>query len=361
MDKTKINSTVCTLFSRDKSIKEPLADEIRKLGINVIPLAMQSWRDLSTFKKFKQIIKNNKIDIVHGHSAQVDFWACFMSKILNNRKTVYTKHDIRKLQKFESNIPKFQYWLLNNYFSDKIIAVSDAIKYQLLDQYKISSRKITTIYNPVDTIKFQPNKDDGIKIRKEIGISANVPLIGCVSRLVSRKGFDIFLRSARIIIQKIPNAHFLIVGHGKEENNLRDLSKKLSIDQQIHWLIGRRDIPDILNAMDIFLFTTLWREGFGIVVIEAMACGLPIICSNVGPLREIVIDGYNGYLPEPQHWELEVNSANPQPFAEKVIYLLKNPTVARQMGKASRKRCESNFSAKSIVKQYEDLYRLLYN
>ena len=132
IDQNKIHSTVCTLFSRDESVPEPIADEIRKLGIKVIPLAMQSWRDISTIIKLRNIIKEEKIDIIHGHSAQVDFWACFLAKILQNKKTVYTKNDIRKLQQFDNFAPKLQYWLLNKIFADKIMTVSDAIRYQLI-------------------------------------------------------------------------------------------------------------------------------------------------------------------------------------------------------------------------------------
>lgn len=352
INKEKFHVVVCTLFSRDPNLHEPIADEIRALGIRVEQLAMCRWRDRLAITQFLRLIDEEHIDIVHGHMVPADFWGSFMAKIFRQRKTIYTCH-----QPFlkEGWAMRFQQLALNIFLADRIVSVSEATTYFCSKICHASPRKIIKIPNAVDTDRFRPEVS-GSSIRTELGLSDEVPVIGNIGRYTQEKGYPFFIETAAKVAQTHRDAKFLIVGHGYEHDKLNNMIGELGLKDRFFMTGPRRDIPEILGAIDIFLFTSIWGEAFGISLIEAMAAGKPIIAANVGPTREIIEDGVNGLLPYPKTWIQETDYLDADVLAKSVDYLIQNPHIRNQLGQEARLQAVKRFSITSLIKSIEALY-----
>ena len=120
-------------------------------------------------------------------------------------------------------------------------------------------------------------------------------------------------------------------------------------------------MPQVMAAIDIFLFTPYWGEGLPYVVLEAMSTAKPVIASNVGSNRELVLDGQTGFLPYPLQWSFETDHLEAEPFAEKIEVLIKNKIMAQNMGIKGRNRIEKKFNIYTMVMELEKLYQNLIN
>lgn len=352
LNKDMFNVVVCTLFSRDPQLPEPLADEIRALGIRVEQMAMTRWRDLKTITRFLRIIDEENIDIVHSHMIPANFWGTLLAKVFKKRLTVYTCHE-PFLHK--GLAMRLQQSALNMFLSDKIISISEMTTKYLTDVCYASIDNIVKIPNAVDTDRFNPFVA-GTGIRTSLGIPEHVPVIANVGRYTPEKGYPFFLETAGIIAKQFPESRFLIVGRIPDPNPLAGLIKKLEIGKNVIFTGPRRDIPEILGAVDVFLFTSIWGEGFGISLIEAMACGKPIVASNIGPTMEIIEDKVTGLLPTPKVWIPGTDNLNVKDLADACMYLLKNPEIGKRLGSEARRQAVKRFSVPAWIKSIEDTY-----
>lgn len=356
VDRTQFHFVVCTLFSRGES-PEPFAEEIRELGIRVEQLAMTRWRDRDTIRRFLELLDDECIDIVHGHTIPADFWGCFLARILGRQKIVCTKHDMLPRT---GKAAGFQRFMVERVLAEKIISISGVVTDHLIHHRGVNPERIVQIPNPVDTVRFSPEVS-GAKVREELGIPRDALVIGNTSRFEKRKGYDLFLELAGIIGPRHSNVRFLAVGHGTERDHMLRRINDANL-QDIVTLTGpRRDIPQILGAIDIFFFTSLWGEGFGIVLIEAMAAGKAVVATNVGPAREIIEDGVSGFLPSPAVWvpETTIDRVDTDPLVERIEFLVAHPETRQRLGAAARRRAIDFFGTRQVVVQTEQLYREL--
>ncbi len=352
LDKKNFHIVVCTLFSRDPKMEEPLADEIKEMDIPVYKLAMTSWRDWNTIKKLLQIIDMENIDLVHSHMVPADFWGTFLTKIFKRKKAVYTRHNTYTPNGFSSKIQTF---LLNRILCEKIVAISNATFKNLTARCWANPKKIVKIYNGVNTKRFSPSLS-GTRVRESLDIPPDSVVIGNLSRFEKRKGYDVFLNVALRVAKFNPHVRFLIMGNGPEEAPLRLLAKQLDVEKYVVFAKPRRDVHEVLAAIDMLLFTPYWGEGLPTVVLEAMASGKPVVASNTGSNSEIIIDEVTGVLPSPKAWTMETNQLDISAFTEKIIYLVKNRDVANQMGIEGRKVVEQKFTVEKMVQKTEALY-----
>ena len=355
IDKEKFYVVVCTLFSRDLSKVEPFAVEIKKMGIRVERFGLTSWRDIQTFKKYLNLIDEEKIDIVHAHTVPADFWGCLIAKIFKHCKTVITLHglNISKSVAF-----RLQRKAVNTCLSNKIIAVSSLIRHLAININYAKADKTIVIPNSVDIALFHPEKK-GTKIRAEYGISNDTIIIGSVGRFIKNKGFEICLHVFAKIKIQYPELKFLLCGYGEEEGFYRTVVKELGIEDDVIFTGPRMNIDEVMAAIDILLLTPLHSEGFGLVLIEAMASGKPVVASNIYPTPDIVLDNTTGFLPFPERPSTDMGKTNIDPFVEKIKYLIENSEVREKMGFEGRRIVEEKYSTKVVIKQIEGIYEEL--
>ncbi len=222
---------------------------------------------------------------------------------------------------------------------DYITAVSgDTLKTTVPEELRYKAR---VIYNGVDEKRFNPNVDRS-KAREYLGISDEIMILS-VARLVEQKGVKYLIDAMKGL-----DAKLVILGRGPKEKALRRKTKKLGLENKVIFVTDRipeEMLPSMYTAADIFALPSLY-EPFGLVAVEAMASGKPVVVSRVGGLKEIVTPDV-GFLVEPR---------NPGDIASKLAILLSNPELRKEMGKNARRRVEENFTWDKIADDYNKFY-----
>lgn len=279
----KLHNKKCR-FLIGYSEEGPSLEDFKKLGIETIKLNMKNPYDFKAGKSLAKICKENSIDVVHTHFLRENYIS-ILSKIFGNKALlINTRHMLIENSKGIVLANKFM-----THFNHKIIAVSQAVE-DLLLQESIDPAKIQLIYTGIDPSNWRNNKDN--QFRKEFNINDDTTLITSVARFSEEKGHFFLLKSISLFNKLLKNngednIKFLLVGDGVLLDRCKDLAKKLGIAEKIIFTGYRNDIDDILNSSDIFVCHSK-SEAFGISILEAMACGLPVITTDSGGTREII-------------------------------------------------------------------------
>ena len=155
------------------------------------------------------------------------------------------------------------------------------------------------IPNGIDTEKFRVLPDSRIKLRREWRIRDGQLLIGLVARLDPMKGHPVFLRAAALLAKERDDVRFVCVGDGPDEMELHQLSHELGLDSVLIWAGSRLDMPAVYNALDILVSSSSYGEGHSNVIVEAMACGVPCVVTNVGDSARIIGEAGGGVVVHP--------------------------------------------------------------
>jgi glycosyltransferase involved in cell wall biosynthesis len=228
----------------------------------------------------------------------------------------------------------------------KTICVSNAVRDALIRQYKFPARKMVTIYNGIDPREFTPNPDDREAIRQKLRIGPDDFVLVCTARLSREKGIDILISAISQVAKKNPSCKAVIIGEGSLKEKLADQAHSLGISGHIFFEGFQPDVRPYLYAADAFVLTS-HIEGLPFSVIEAMACGLPCIVTNVGGNAEAVVHKVNG---------LVVNPGSVDDVAQAILYLLSHPEEHARMARASRSRAQQEFD---IEPRMADMKRLI--
>lgn len=229
-----------------------------------------------------------------------------------------------------------------NTLSTHIIAVSESTREFLVNHERIASDRVTTIHNGIDTDAYQPRPDLRRASRGKWGLPASGFVVGGVGRLTHQKNFELFLN----IAAQIPNAFFVIGGTGEDEAALRDQVVRLGLGERVKFLGYVSDMPSLWPALDCLLLTSRY-EGLPITILEAMACGVPIVASNLDGIREILRDGVNAALVPPG----EVS-----PFVDAVRTLIEKPSEATRLAAAALVTVRADYSASRMARDVETIY-----
>ncbi len=215
--------------------------------------------------------------------------------------------------------------------------VAEAQRPYLTGELGYLDAKIRIVHNGVDPTLFDVADDRGA--RAEFGFAADDLVVGIIAMLRPEKDHETFLRAARAVIDELPHAKFLVVGDGPARHRLEALCAELQIAPNVHFAGPRHDVARLLHAIDVFVLSSV-TECFPISLLEAMACGRPAVCSDVGGIPEILVPGETGYLVPPQ---------NPRQLADGLVKLLSDGEAMRRMGRAARDRIEANFELDSSI------------
>ena len=274
-----------------------------------------------------------RIDVIQcGVPLPVSLVAFILKLFLGKKYIVYTyAMDVIRPQRSWFRKKMLSIGLKN---ADVIFTISEYTKHKLLD-LGISNQKIVKIPMGVDSKKFNPDVDPK-KIEKKYNLE-NKKVILTVGRLVERKGQDKVIKAMPKILEKVPNAVYLIIGEGEYKPKLKELIEELNLEKQVIFTgyVPNQKLPVYYNACDIFIMPSREipeegdAEGFGIVYLEANACGKPVIGGKSGGIPDAIIDGKTGLLVDP-HSEKEI--------AQAVIKLLIDEEYRKKLGKNGLER-----------------------
>jgi len=209
----------------------------------------------------------------------------------------------------------------------------------------VSPDKVRTIYNGVAFDEFDRATEDPA-LRAELGVGPLDPVAGVVGRLHPVKGHRPFLEAARIVLDAVPRAWFLLVGDGPLRGELEAAAHELGIQDRVRFLGFRRDVPQLIKAMDLLVLPSI-EEAIGRVLVEAHASGRPAVASRVGGTSEVVEDGVTGYLVPP---------GDVSALAARMIDVLASPDRGRAMGAAGDARVRPIFGLDAMIDSTLEVY-----
>lgn len=301
--------------------------------------------DRKLFLRLVSILRQNRIDMIHSHNG-CSSYAALAGKLAGVRKIIHTDHGRLVPDRMSARMED----RLASYFMDRFIGVSTELSDYLECKVGIRKKRLMTIINGVNTETFRPRSaDEKSSLRSRLGLRESDRIIGTVCRLDPIKNLTFMISCMPVIVQKMPAAKLVIAGDGPQKKILDQQATDLGMVSFIKFLGLRQNVEDILPAFDVYACTSL-SEGTSMTILEAMACGLPVVATNVGGNSRLV-DKSNGIL---------VQLNDQASYTKSVMKLLGGPELIRTLGDESRKKVYTRFSVELMVKQYEELYKLVW-
>ncbi|KKB74782.1 MULTISPECIES: N-acetyl-alpha-D-glucosaminyl L-malate synthase BshA [Bacillus] len=302
--------------------------------------------DLALASKMAEVAKREQLDILHAHYAVPHAVSAFLAKQMlgGNIKTVTTLHgtDITVLG-YDPSLQDLIKFAIES--SDRVTAVSSALASQTYDLIK-PDKKIETIYNFVDERVYI--KHDHHALKEQYGISPDEKVIIHVSNFRQVKRVQDVIHVFSRIVKRM-KAKLLLVGDGPEMTVICQLVRQLGLGDDVLFL-GKQDNVEELYAISDLKLLLSEKESFGLVLLEAMACGVPCIGTNIGGIPEVIEDGVSGFL---------VNIGDVDAAGEKALRLLTDDALHSSFAEAALRNIRDRFSSCSIIGQYEDIYNQL--
>jgi len=304
------------------------------------------FNDLMALFKLKALFKREQVDILHTHSSKAGILGRLAGAMAGVPVIVHTFHGFGFHDRQPWLVRKIYIWLerLAARKSSVLIGVSTENIQKARENHIGSESQYRVIHSSIQLQDFVKAK--GGKVRRELGIGPQTPLVGMVSNLKPQKAPLDFIRAAAIVSQHLPLARFFIAGDGELRPQAEALIQELGLKNKLFLLGWRRDIPELMAALDVLALSSLW-EGLPRVFPQAMAAGKPIVATAVDGALEAIHEGRNGYLVEPGDFRA---------LAEKIIYVLEHPAVARKVGQAGKKIALKEFDIRRMVKDIEKIY-----
>jgi glycosyltransferase involved in cell wall biosynthesis len=357
------------VVARDQQDSERTINGIQVHYIKGVGNALtRYWRFArSASKRIKELNKQNGFDIIHSNLPLVPSFAipknsanaivCAVHSTWKGEAIVTKRDNPKELNPNEKSMLRFNF-VLRSYEkklmkrSDALIAVSKYTVNELTELYGIDKNKIHVIYNGVDIERFKP-RPNRAEIRREFGLEKDKKVVLFVGRLYHRKGIETLLRSVPPVLKEFSNVKFVISGTGfkQKEESLRKLAKELDIEDHVKFLgyVPDEKLPLLYSASDIFVLPAIY-ENFPFAILEAQATGLPVISTKVGGIPEFLVDNQNGFVIEPR---------DPTQLTQRLLTLLQDAKLAKEMGDRGRKLIEEKFDWRLITGQVIDLYHKL--
>lgn len=234
--------------------------------------------------------------------------------------------------------------------TDAFIAVAEEHGRFLVEQERFPAAKVRVVPNGVDCQRFVPHPQRRIELRRSLGLSPSSPVCGIVAALRPEKNHSLFLQTASLIAARQPDARFVIVGDGPERARLESETMQLGLADRVLFLGSRKDIPDLLATLDLFLLTSD-NEASPVSILEAMACELPVVATRVGSVAETVQEGRTGFL---------APARDAVALADHAMELLESNSLRSVFGQAGREHVLAHGSLESMVEGYERLIAEIY-
>lgn len=319
-----------------------LYTELKKAGIPIVVLNFRGPYDFRFLVNLVCMIKKTKIDIIHSHLFGMNLYGALAAK-LTSKPLIATVHG--ETYDLERRRRILAYKMIAKW-SQKIVTVSRNLENLMMKEVGIDQNKILTIYNGIDLARF--SYSNGTTVRRDLGLKSSEKIVGIIAGLRPVKGHHYFLQAASHVLKDIPSAKFLIVGDGALRNQLISYAKRLNIERKVMFTGFRRDIPELLSIMDVFVVSSL-SEGLSLSLLEAMAAGKAIVATRVGGNVELIQHNRTGFFVPPR---------DPVSMAEAIILLLKHKPIAVRMGEIARQKALKEFDCGQMRKKYEGLYEI---
>ncbi len=320
------------------------AEAFAREGITVHSLSPGRFPPLY-LPNFWRLMRRDRYDLLHFHLFGSNLCAKPLAVIAGHPAIIV--HDQCNDASREKNpllLAADAFW---NRCSDRVIAVSESTRRYLLDREDLPDDLVTMIPNGIDAEEFYP-AGPGVResARDELGIPEQAFVIGGVGRLVPQKNFNLFLEVAARLLSRHPSAFFVIAGTGPQEEELKAKAVALGIDDRVHFLGHVADRLSLYHAFDALLMTSDF-EGTPMVLLEAMACGLPVVASAVDGIAEVCTNGQDALL---------VQSREADGFVASMDSLIGDASLRGQLGGNARGTILEHYEIRCLTRRIENIY-----
>ncbi|NBO70063.1 MAG: glycosyltransferase family 1 protein [Bacteroidetes bacterium] len=319
-----------------------LNDKFLKIGAEVITelASKPTWRQVLYLRK----ILNSRRYILHAHLPRAQLVAAFANK---NSYLVTSRHDA---ERFNPNGNKFLSILLSRIVAkrtDVAIAISHAVRKAMMSYKEFPKEfKIEVVHYGIELETKKVISETG-SFKKEFYLESRKGILfGTLARIVDQKDFPTLLLGFKEYCSKFGDSHLIIAGEGNLRQSMTEYSRQLGIDKKVTWLGNISETDDFLSILDVFVLASK-IEGFGLVLLEAMRCGVPIIGSNASAIPEVIGSG-NGLI---------FNSGNPQELSF-AMEECRNPSLRKHLGERSNTRIK-HFDSRKMALKLDNIYKSL--
>lgn len=315
-----------------------LMEEAHRRGVRAFDLGKKAGLDPSLFVRLAGLLRRERVDVVHTHNFAPLIYGTLAARALG-LPTLNTRHGRAPLSTHRL------IWSLTR----RAVAVSEDARRELVRHNRIAPDKVSVILNGVDIAAFGAPGGDGSELRHELRLPADATVFGIVARLAPEKDHATLLEAFRLLLRGGADACLVVIGGGPLEGALRSQAERSGLSERVRFLGFRTDIPALLRCLDVFVLSST-MEGISLTLLEAMAASLPIVATDVGGNREVVIEGVTGLL---------VPDGNPEAMASAMASLHRDPERARALGASGRERAVRVFDIEQMVDAYVALYESL--
>ncbi|MEP6711833.1 MAG: glycosyltransferase family 4 protein [Ferruginibacter sp.] len=323
----------------------PMIEQLKEMGIKTFIINSLKPFDFRVWKKVSAVLIRENIKIIHCHGTRATS-NVFRPASKLSIPLVYTIHGWSFHNDQKPLIKKIRIWGEQFLTSKSSVNIAVSKSNMLSGKKVIPALKAIVINNGIDQEKFNPAlefKD----IRTEVGVDKNAVLIIFIARFTSHKQPLSLINAFAKSLKYKPSLQLLMVGEGDDKSEALEMAKKLGINNNIHFLPFRQDVPDLLAAADIFVLPSLW-EGLPIGLLEAMSMGKAVIATRVDGTSEIIQDKQNGLLIETQNLVDDLTNA--------ISILSGDENMRKQLGKNAIETVRKNFNAASMTRKIEKVY-----
>lgn len=322
-------------------------NEIELSGVDTLSLSLPRINTPKACLKLGNLIRHihrKKIQVVHTFQTNPNIFGTLAGR-LSGAKVITSRRDLGNLgMRGSRSLTLFEETIINP-LAHRIMANSRAVFNAAIKREGIPRKKLVLIPNGIDTNHFHP--DTSSERKKRLGLPENSLIFGTVSGLRKVKALDLLLHAFRALRDLTPDVFLVIAGDGPEALPLQDLARRLDLTESVRFMGLRLDVERILPAFDVFMLSSR-SEGFPNAILEAMACGLPVIATSVGGIRELVCPEVTGRLIAPDNMEEMVKAMR---------WILDNPGKRREFSENARRHVEEHFRFDVIGERLRSMYR----
>ena len=355
-DRGWIDVLVCGKISEHEGDMYYLAREkgLEPLVIDELGREINPKKDFAALRKLYSIMKKEKPDIVHTHTAKAGAIGRLAAILAGVPVKVHTFHG-HVFDGYFSPLKARIFILIEKIlalFTDKVIVVSEGVKREVTERLKIvSEKKSIVIPLGLELDKFLLSEDYKGVFRKEMGIKGDTLLVGIIGRLVPIKNHKMFIDAALKIKSALRDydIKFLVIGDGELRLDLEAYTKKIGMAGTIIFTGWIRDLAKVYADLDLVTLTSL-NEGTPVSLIEAMAASKAVVSTDVGGVADLVKDGYNGLL---------TKADDVDAFCKKAVSILTDPLRRAELGDHAMRSVADKYSKNRLVHDIDALYKEL--
>lgn len=311
--------------------------QLRDIGCSVHITPITDEPDWQSIQLGVSLIRVDAIDVIHAHLPNAHSLAGILSGLTETPALATVHGRYLSLRDFE----------VHKLMQTHVNVVAKTAYFQALS-LGVPASKLRFIPNGVDTKIFHPGPKSNY-LQSLLNIPPETPLVGFVGRLSPEKGPEVFLQVACRVHEQLKNCHFVLVGEGPMRKRLREEIDDLGLAGHIHLPGLQNNMPKVYGSLDLVVSTS-YSEAMPLAIIEAMACGLPVVATNVGGVVDIVEVGCTGSLNGIGDWNGMANN---------IVSLMSDESTRAEMGRAARKRAEDKFELNDSVRQMSELLKSL--